>query len=85
MRFASSRSCTFFRRNARGAALLCLTPLAAASAEPGDNAATFYVGRISSVNAWHDLGTAPGQAEFVDAFVAVAALSTCSADITTST
>jgi hypothetical protein len=62
-------------RNAKAAALLCLTPLAAASAQSGDNAATFYVGRISSVNAWHDLVTAPGQAEFIDAFVAVAALS----------
>jgi len=40
-----------------------------------DNAATFYVGRISSVNAWHDLLTDPTHAEFVDAYVAVAALS----------
>jgi hypothetical protein len=75
MRAASFRSCTIVWRNARAAALLCLTPLAAASAQSGDNAATFYVGRISSVNAWHDLITAPGQAEFIDAFVAVAALS----------
>ena len=40
-----------------------------------DKAATFYVGRISSVNAWHDLFTDPLHAEFVDAYVAVAALS----------
>jgi hypothetical protein len=58
-----------------GAVVLCLTPCAAASAESGDHAAAFYVGRISSVNAWHDLITAPGQAEFADAYVAVAALS----------
>ena len=75
MRLASFRSCTIFWRNAKAAALLCLTSLAAASAQSGDNAATFYVGRISSVNAWHDLITAPGEAEFVDAYVAVAALS----------
>ncbi len=43
--------------------------------ESRDNAVTFYVGRISSVNAWHDLVKDPADAEFVDAFVAVAALS----------
>jgi hypothetical protein len=47
----------------------------ASSAHAADNAATFYVGRISSVNAWHDLITAPADAEFVDAYVAVAAVS----------
>jgi hypothetical protein len=75
MRFASFRIDSFLRRNAATTALLCLTSFAAVSAESGDNAAALYVGRISSVNAWHDLITAPGKAEFVDAYVAVAALS----------
>jgi hypothetical protein len=55
--------------------LLVLGPVAAASAAEGNDAATVYVGRISSVNAWHDLVSAPAQADFVDAYVAVAALS----------
>lgn len=44
-------------------------------AQATQRAATFYVARISSVNAWHDLITSPAQVEFVDAYVAVAALS----------
>ena len=77
----SSRSCEVALTLSRGCpnavalALLSLTQWAGFSAESGENAASFYVGRISSVNAWHDLITAPGEAEFVDAFVAVAALS----------
>ena len=43
--------------------------------EVPDNAASFYVGRISSVNAWHDLIKDPANAEFVDAYLAVATLS----------
>lgn len=39
------------------------------------SAASFYVARISGVNAWHDLVTEPNHSEFVDAWVAVAALS----------
>jgi hypothetical protein len=75
MRFTSFRSGSFLQRNAGATVLLCLTSFAAASAESDNNAAAFYVGRISSVNAWHDLITAPGKAEFLDAYVAVAALS----------
>lgn len=55
--------------------LLVLGPVAAVSAAEGNDAATVYVGQISSVNAWHDLVTKPAQADFVDAYVAVAALS----------
>lgn len=55
--------------------LICSALLAASRATASDNAVTFYVGRISSVNAWHDLLKEPNQADFVDAYVAVAALS----------
>ena len=48
---------------------------AACAQETRDKAASFYVGRISSVNAWHDLIKDPANAEFVDAYIAVAALS----------
>jgi hypothetical protein len=40
-----------------------------------ERAATVYVARISTVNAWHDLVKDPLDAEFLDAYVAVAALS----------
>jgi hypothetical protein len=43
--------------------------------EVRDRATSFYVGRISSADAWHDLIKDPVNAEFVDAYVAVAALS----------
>jgi hypothetical protein len=43
--------------------------------EVRDHATSFYVGRISSADAWHDLIKDPVNAEFVDADVAVAALS----------
>ena len=55
--------------------LLVMGQVAAVSAADGDGAATVYVGQISSVNAWHDLVTKPAAADFVDAYVAVAALS----------
>ena len=58
------------------AAVLGFSGLPAVRAqEVPDNAASFYVGRISSVNAWHDLIKDPANAEFVDAYLAVAALS----------
>lgn len=55
--------------------LVCSALLAASPAGARESAVTFYVGRISSVNAWHDLIKEPNRAEFVDAYVAVAALS----------
>ena len=58
-----------------GALLICSALLAASRASARDHAVTFYVGRISSVNAWHDLIKEPSHADFVDAYVAVAALS----------
>ncbi len=39
------------------------------------DALTIYAGKISDVPAWHDLITAPQDAGFVDAYVAVAAAS----------
>ena len=45
------------------------------SAVAADCAATLYAARITSANAWHDLVTEPTQSEFVDAYLAVAALS----------
>jgi hypothetical protein len=62
-------------RRSCAAAALCLGLASAPAALAEDSAATFYVGRISSVNAWHDLVTAPADAEFVDAYMAVTALS----------
>ena len=58
-----------------GRLLICSALLAASHANARENAVTFYVGRISSVNAWHDLIKEPNHADFVDAYVAVAALS----------
>lgn len=55
--------------------MLCATPVACSQAQGTSRAGTFYVGRISSVNAWHDLITSPAEAKFVDAYVAVGALS----------
>jgi hypothetical protein len=46
-----------------------------AAAADDRTAVNFYVGRISSVNAWHDLLKEPNHAEFVDAYLAVAAVS----------
>jgi hypothetical protein len=63
------------RRLAGCIAAVLLWSASACAQEVRDNAASFYVGRISSVNAWHDLIKDPANAEFVDAYVAVAALS----------
>jgi hypothetical protein len=55
---------------------LALVLRANGSAMASDYVATLYAARITSANAWHDLITQPAQSEFVDAYVAVAALST---------
>lgn len=57
------------------AVVLGVIPAAVCHAQETLRAATFYAGRISSANAWHDIMTSPSQTEFVDAYVAVAALS----------
>lgn len=62
-------------RRALAVVMVCAAPAALSHAQGTARAATFYVGRISSVNAWHDLITSPAQIEFVDSYVAVAALS----------
>jgi hypothetical protein len=54
---------------------LALALLGHGSAIAADCVATFYAARITSANAWHDLITQPGQSEFVDAYIAVAAVS----------
>jgi hypothetical protein len=54
---------------------LGVMPAGVCHAQETVRAATFYVGRISSANAWHDMIASPGQTEFVDAYLAVAALS----------
>jgi hypothetical protein len=56
------------------ASILALLSQGSAVAAP--RSATLYVARITSANAWHDLITHPAQSEFVDAYVAVAAVST---------
>ena len=66
---------TLVVRHALASVALCATPAAVSHAQQVAQTATFYVGRISNANAWHDLLTSPGQAEFVDAYLAVAALS----------
>jgi hypothetical protein len=53
-----------------------LALLSHGSAIAAPRTATLYAARITSANAWHDLITQPGQSEFVDAYVAVAAVST---------
>jgi hypothetical protein len=55
--------------------VLMLALLGHGSAIATDYTATLYAARITDANAWHDLITQPAQSEFVDAFVAVAALS----------
>jgi hypothetical protein len=58
------------------AIILLLSPLMPTHVALGSEAAwTVYAARISSVNAWHDLVTDASNAEFVDAYIAVAALS----------
>jgi hypothetical protein len=69
-----SRS-AFATRVALTTIVLCWLPIAVSHAQQTPRAATFYIGRISSTNAWHDLFTSPTQVEFVDAYLAVAALS----------
>lgn len=55
--------------------LFSLGLASARSVAADDSALTVYVGRISNASAWHDIVTEPTEAEFVDAYVAVAALS----------
>ena len=74
MQLQGRSSRAFVARGALGLALGVL-PAAVCHAQETVRAATFYAGRISSANAWHDIITSPGQTEFVDAYVAVAALS----------
>ena len=57
------------------ALVLALAPLWARAAEPADSALTAYVGRITTVNAWHDIVSEPAQVEFADAYLAALALS----------
>lgn len=57
------------------ASLLILALAPAHTALARERALTFYVARTSSANAWHDMVTEPAKTEFVDAYVAVAALS----------
>jgi len=45
------------------------------AAEPADAALTGYVGRITTVNAWHDIVTELSELEFADAYLAALALS----------
>jgi hypothetical protein len=48
---------------------------AARAEEPAAWALTGYVGRITSVNAWHDIVTEPNHVEFADAYLATLAVS----------
>ncbi len=57
------------------AVALSLTASSVRAAEPGDWALTGYVGRITTVNAWHDIVTEPNHLEFADAYLATLALS----------
>jgi hypothetical protein len=60
-----------------GAALILALTLApnSAAAEPESRALTAYVGRITTVNAWHDIVTGPTDVEFADAYLAALAVS----------
>jgi len=61
---------------ARAAAIfLALAVPQSASCAELHRAGTFYVARLTTVNAWHDIVTDPAQVEFADAYVAVAAVS----------
>jgi len=55
------------------ASLTALPAAAATTSKAVSNAVTVYAGRITDVPAWHDLVTAPQDAGFVDAYVAVIA------------
>jgi hypothetical protein len=63
------------RRAAALAISLMLVADCADAAERVDSALTGYVGRITTVNAWHDIVTEPGEVEFADAYLAALALS----------
>jgi hypothetical protein len=56
------------------AVLLMLALLGPGRAIAADYTATLYAARITNANAWHDLITQPAQSDFVDAYLAVAAL-----------
>src|SRR3990170_3934475 len=56
-------------------ALVLMLALLGHRAIAADYTATLYAARITNANAWHDLITQPAQSEFVDAYLAVAALS----------
>jgi hypothetical protein len=55
-----------------GALLLVISPV---QADETARAFTGYVGRITTVNAWHDIVLEPDQLEFADAYLATLALS----------
>jgi|SRR5688572_23275416 len=55
--------------------LLSFVPGWVRAAEPADSALTGYVGRITTVTAWHDIVAEPSEVEFADAYLAALALS----------
>jgi len=63
------------RTHAALALALTLSPGWTGAAEPANSALTGYVGRITTVNAWHDIVTEPAEVEFADAYLATLALS----------
>ena len=63
------------RATAALAVLLSFVPGWVRAAEPADSALTGYVGRITTVNAWHNIVTEPSEVEFADAYLAALALS----------
>ncbi len=63
------------RAHATLAVVLLLGTGSVGAVEPTDWALTGYVGRITTVNAWHDIVTEPKQLEFADAYLATLALS----------
>jgi hypothetical protein len=69
MRTAASRTLTTL-----AATFACAFRVPAAAAGEID-AVTFYVARLTTVNAWHDIPTDPGATEFADAYLAVIAAS----------
>jgi len=63
------------KRALRGSAVLLLIATASDSTLAAERTATFYVARITSANAWHDLITQPTNSEFIDSYVAVVSAS----------
>jgi hypothetical protein len=57
------------------ACALSLVPGCVRASEPADSALTAYLGRITTVNAWHDIVTGPTEVQFADAYLAALALS----------